>query len=207
MRFLLPKDNTFFNFLQRSNRILRDISELLAGLSANFKDFKSYSRKAKDLEHEGDENAHETINWLNKTFIIPFDREDIHVLALECDDIIDLIEEVIHNLELYQLPARPEELLRFSEIIVEDAHYLGKLLDCLAQSKYDAHAREMVIKIHELEDQGDTLYYDSLREIFAKNKDAVKVIKLKVILDGLESVTDKFQKVSDIIEGILVKFN
>lgn len=183
------------------------MAQVLLDFSKTFARFNSYNTKAQTLEHEADEQTHEMIQWLYKSFITPFDREDIYALAMDSDDIVDLMESVIHIIVVYNLKKRPPELLPFSKLIVRTSSVLGQLLLCLEASRYTDKTKDLIVTIHELEDEGDALYDDLVRTLFAKTKDPVEIMKRKEILDNLEAVMDKFQKISDIIGGILVKFS
>ncbi len=142
---------------------------------------------------------------MNKTFITPFDREDIYCLASELDDIVDKIENVIHNIVIYEINPQEEFIAGFAEIIVKDAEFMAKLIELLKTQKYSVSFRELVVKIHSLEDDGDELFINVLKSLFSNGQDAVTIIKLKDIAEDLEKVTDRFQTASFTIENIFVK--
>lgn len=207
MSFFIPKDSTFFVYLKSSGQNVLAISQVLTTVSKSFTNLPAFSRKAKKIEHQADEGTHEVARYLNRTFITPFDREDIYHLALEVDDIVDLIEDVIHNFYLYHFSRRSKGLDKFSKLIYEDAVYLAKLFSCLEDKKKFGQAQECIIKIHEIEDRGDALYDEVLVRMFAEIEKPAELIKTKSIYDRLEEVVDKFQRVSDIIEGVIVKYS
>lgn len=207
MKFFLPKDRTFFNYLENSSKNLEDMAGLLAKVTKVYKNFETFGRQAKKIEHHADEDVHDIVRWLNKTFITPFDREDIYLMALEFDDIIDLMEEVIHNLDLYRIKKPPFFLESYCKLICEDATFLAKLFSSLESSKGSDHVQEYILKIHELEDEGDVLYDASVVKIFKETRNPVEIIKIKDICDKLENIMDKFQKLSDVTEGLLMKYN
>lgn len=207
LNFLLPKQPAFFNlFIKQSQEILV-IAKLLNNLPTIQNEFelKNFINQAKEIEHQADDLTHEIISRLNKTFVTPFDREDIYNLTEEFDDIIDKIENVIHNLEIYQVNPREKFIYEFSEIILKDAQYLVELTSMLKQQKYSESFKELIFKIHSLEDEGDALFMETLKNLFANSQDAIKIIKLKDILEDLERVVDKFQTASNTFESILVK--
>ena len=102
-KYFSPKQNIFFALFKQLSDYLEEMTLLFKEFTTCFKDFEKYSQKAKEIEHQADTKIHEIVDKLNKTFITPFDREDIYLLAHEMDNIIDLIENVIHNIELYQI--------------------------------------------------------------------------------------------------------
>lgn len=205
MKFLSPKKEVFFDLFRDESAVLGEMVALFVEFGAHFKDFGEYSRRAKEIEHKGDAKTHEIIDRLNKTFITPFDREDIYLLAHELDDITDLIEDVIHNVELYHITRKVSAWAAFTPLIKEATEHVENLLEHLRKQKYTAELKNLIIKVHELEDKGDAVFAESIARLFAEERDPVEVVKQKDILEGLENILDKCQKVSDIIEGIIVK--
>jgi predicted phosphate transport protein (TIGR00153 family) len=204
MRFL-PKGDHFFTLFKGVSSDIQNIAAVFRDFSANFNDFEGYAKKAKDIEHSADEKTHAIVSALNKTFITPFDREDIYVLASNLDDIVDLIENVIQNVYLFNFDAKIPTLEAFTPLISAGANNIEKLMVCLEKQKYSAELAEVKADMHNLEDQGDELFNTALKNLFANHHDPIEVIKLKDILGRLEKIMDKYQKVGDIIEGIIVK--
>ncbi|MBI4250451.1 DUF47 domain-containing protein [Candidatus Uhrbacteria bacterium] len=205
MRFFLPKENGFFTLFKKINDAQKEIAQLLKDFASHFPDGDEYEKKAKDIERQADAVAHEIIDTLNRTFITPFDREDIYLLTNELDDIVDLIENVIHNVGVYAVISKREEFDQFADLIIEASQALGKLLDHFQELKKTDLLTKSKIYIHELEDKGDEIFCKGLHTLFTNEKDARTLIQWKDILEDLENVMDKYQKVSDIIESIVVK--
>lgn len=205
MRFFLPRENDFFTLFKKINSAQNEIAGLLKELSNNFSDGEEYQKRAKEIEHKADTVTHEIINKLNRTFITPFDREDIYLLANELDDIIDLIENVIHNIHVYDITEKRAEFDEFAILIVEAADKLDQLFTHFQELKKTDLLTKTKIQIHELEDKGDMIFCEALNSLFKTEKDPIALMKWKDILEDLEKVMDKYQRVSDIIEGIVVK--
>ncbi len=205
MRFFLPKENKFFSLFAKLNFAQKEIAALLQEFASRFHDGQEYQRRAKDIEHTADSIAHEIIDTLNRTFITPFDREDIYLLTNELDDIVDLIENVINNIHIYDIREKREYFDRFAETIVEASKSLDTLMEQFKNLKKTDLLIKSKIHIHELEDRGDAIFMSALTTLFKTEKDPVTLIKWKDILEDLEAVMDKYQKVSDIIESIIVK--
>ncbi len=205
--FFLPKQPIFFElFIKLSGEIL-NISGLLKELSRlkDLNELKIYAAQADEIEHRADDITHEVVMRLNKTFITPFDREDIYTLAGEFDDVVDKIENVIHNLVIYEVSPKEEFIAGFAQIIGEAAQALNQLTSLLPEQKYSDSFRSLVLKIHNLEDDGDELFLNTLRRLFQNGQNPVVIIKLKDIAEDLERVVDKFQAASNILENIVVK--
>lgn len=201
----MPKQLVFFDLLMEVDDVSRDMVKLLVTFMADFKNVSKYAKKAKELEHKGDTKTHEIIDKLNRTFITPFDREDIYMLAHELDDVIDLLEDTIHEIQLYGITKKVAAMDEFVPLIKEASDCLQKLLSSMREMKPTAQFAKLKRKIHELEDAGDSVFSRAIEQLFKNEKDPLMVVKLKDILEGLEAVMDKYQHISNIIEGIVVK--
>lgn len=207
MKFLLPKQQIFFDLLKNLNLSLSEMASLFGEFAADFGNFGNYAERAKAIEHEADACAHKIIDRLNQTFITPFDREDIYVLTEALDNIVDLIENVVQNIDIYGITKKRAALDEFAAIIGENAAALEALMAEFEKQKLSPAFCEARVKIHDLEDQGDEIFKNSLSVLFKEEKDPVEIIKWKDILENLERVMDEFQNVSNILENIIVKSN
>lgn len=206
MRFFLPKQPAFFEQFKQLNTCIKEVTALFYEFSISFKDFESFYVRAKEIEHRGDEVTHEIVNMLNRTFITPFDREDLYTLAQRMDDIIDVIEKTILNIYIYKISEKRAVIDEFVNVAVKASHALDELIiECFDKQKHTPEVRGLVVKLHELEDEGDLLFQKGIRQIFSEEKDPILVIKWKDVIQDLENITDKFQSVSEILEGIIVK--
>lgn len=205
LKFLLPQQPAFFDLFKELSASLTEIAALFKELAGSFSNFEQYSQKAKEIEHRADAKTHDISEKLNKTFITPFDREDIYLLAHEIDDVVDLIENVIHNLELYHIQQKKWFIDDFAKLFVEAAANLDKLINCLTGHKCVLDFNTFKVRIHDLEDDGDLLFQEAIHKLFEEEKDCLAVVKWKDILENLERVMDKYQRVCDVVEGIIVK--
>ena len=205
MKFFKPQRSEFFNLFKEVGGNLSAISALFSKLTKEFKDFEEYAREAKDIEHSADKKVHQIVELLNSTFITPFDREDIYLLSNELDDIVDLTENAIHNIYLYKVAKKNPALDEFAELLSQGSVYTEKLIAHMEIQKCTPEFSEIKTLMHDLEDKGDDVFALAISRLFTEEKDPIAVIKEKDILECLENVLDKYKKVSDIIEGILVK--
>jgi len=205
MKFFFPRQDDFFLLFAELNTIQEEMVTLLLELAKKFANTEDYAKRAKEIEHKGDEKTHAIIEKLNKTFITPFDREDIYELTHELDDIIDLIENLIREFHLYHIKDKPVALDEFVPLISLASQNLNKMLVCLKAQKHTPELENVKIKIHDLEDEGDAIYEKSIFQLFQSETDPITLIKQKEILEKLENVMDKYQRVSDIIESLVVK--
>jgi len=205
MKFFFPKQDIFFDLLKELSGHVKEIALLFEEFSRSFEKSEKYSKIAKEIEHRADKKTHEIIRKINETFVTPFDREDIYHLGHEMDDIIDIIENIIHSIDLYQIKEKKDFIDEFAELFIKSSKDLGKLIGNLEKQKYTSGVNNLIVSLHDLEDEGDLVFQRSIRKLFEEEKDAISIIKWKEILVNLERTMDKFQTVSDIIEAIIVK--
>lgn len=206
MSLFFPKQPIFFDLFQDLNKSIQAVANLFQEFAEKgSQDAEEYAKRAKEIEKDADHKTHAIISKLNKTFITPFDREDIYLLAHEIDDIVDLIECVMMNIHIYHIIEEIPAVREFAPLMVEASHYMEKLIHALQGQKYTKELSDAKIMIHELEDKADIVFTKSISNLLRDETNAMKALKEKDILEGLEHVMDKFQSVSDIIEGIVVK--
>lgn len=205
MKFFKPKRSDFFDLFKEVGNKVGEISALFQECVSEFKDFGSYAEKAKSLEHSADEKTDRIVELLNRTFITPFDREDIYILAHELDDIVDLVENAIHNMHLYKFTRKISAFDEFAKLIVQGSVYTERLITCMEMQKITPELSKTKVAMHELEDQGDKTFAAAISRMFEEEKDPIVVIKEKDILECLENIIDKYKKISDITEGLLIK--
>jgi len=206
MKFLLPEERSFYENFQQISICLSEMTALFQDFTAGYKNFESYWRRAKEIEHNADTIAHRVINLINQSIITPFDREDIYRLVQELDDIVDLLEKTIHSICLYEMTEKKDFVKEFAQFIKEATEKLNALIkECFEKQKYTDTIWQLICDIHNLEDKGDAAYEKWLRDLFQEEADPIKAMKWKDILYTLELIMDLFQKVSDTLEGIVIK--
>jgi len=205
--FFLPKQPIFFELFDKLSKEVVAISQALKELTSpdSVIGIDNFVKLAQEIEHRADDITHEIVDRLNRTFITPFDREDIYCLTEELDDIVDRIENVVHNFAIYRVNPQEPFFKEFAELIIQDADYLSRLTEQLKLQKYSPAFKELIQKIHTIEDQGDEIFLKTLAHFFDNGPDAIEVIKLKDLIEDLERVLDKFQDASNTFENILVK--
>ncbi|MCX5697262.1 MAG: DUF47 family protein [Candidatus Omnitrophica bacterium] len=157
------------------------------------------------IEHQGDEVAHDIFNHLNKTFITPFDREDIHALAKELDNITDMINTIVSRLVIYKLNSVDKNLIQFSLVIEESVNAVACAVKGLRNIKNSKSIQDSCVEINRLENVGDAMRDTVLAELFEKTKDPIAVIKLKEIYQDAETVLDVCEDVTHVVGAILLK--
>ncbi|MDI6766627.1 MAG: DUF47 family protein [Bacteroidota bacterium] len=206
MRFLLPKDDKFYNFFEKATQNLVDTSELLKRIpNSPHEERKKIVQQIQDKEHLGDSITHDIFFELNKTFITPIDREDIHVLTSALDDICDNINGVATRFSLYKLTECPPYMVKLIDILHSSITELQKGIVLVRDLSNPKQLREVLKKVNEYENLADDAFEHAVAELFDNEKDPIKVIKLKEIYVGLETATDKCEDAVNVLEGLLIK--
>ena len=161
--------------------------------------------KIKDIEHQADDVAHKIIDQLNKTFITPFDREDIHRLAKELDDVVDMINTIVSRLHIYKVKGVNKNLTEFTNVIEESVEAVARAVKGMRDIKHYKAVSEACVEINRLENVGDSMRDQVLAELFEKEKDPIAVIKWKEIYQDAETVLDICEDVAHVVDSILVK--
>ena len=199
---LVPKDRVFFDLFAEGGQNTLRTAKLLRDLLQRWPDDGGLSTDILKAEQEGDRITHDIIQRLNTTFVTPIDREDIHTLATQMDDIVDHIEEVADFMGLYRIEAPMDQAQALSEVLVKSCEQLYGLLQHLRGFKNLDH---YWIEIHRLENDGDRIYRDAVASLFADRIDPMVVIRWRDIFLRLERAIDATETTASILEGIIVK--
>ena len=200
---ITPQETSFFSLFAASADLLVEATQsLTALLEAEPSDRQPVVERLRELEHATDEATHEIINKVNSSFITPFDREDIHNLAVYLDDCMDHMEHAADLITLYRLSDLPVGLGDQFQILARMAEVTAEAMPRLRSLK---DLPSYWIEVNRLENQADALHRKMLAELFNTATDPIHVIKVKDILDGFEDAADSFEKVAHMVEGIAVK--
>ena len=208
LKFFVPKDHAFFPLFEKDAKNLIKTTEVLKLLlsTEDIEQQEIFVKQIKELEKVGDDITHTIFDQLNKSFITPFDREDIQDLASSLDDVIDFINGAAQKILLYKPKALMPVFLDMSEVINQAAIEIEVSLHGLNHAgKNKEKIIESCINLNTLENKADDLHHFGLSELFEKEKDTVELIKNKAILETLEKTVDKAEDVSDVLKTILVK--
>ncbi len=197
-----PADTTFYDLLAESARHLVGGAALLTDMLAEGTDRELVAKRMRDAEHDADETTHSIVRRVNSTFVTPFDREDIYALASQLDDVMDFMDEAVDMVLLYEVERLPKELAEQVEVLQRCAELTAEAMPCLKTMK---SLEEYWIEINRLENTGDKSYRRILAKLFGGSYEALEVLKLKDVVDALESAIDAFESVANTVEQIAVK--
>ena len=202
---LLPKEENFLIQFNRTAEIIVEAALALDDLAKDFTDVEVKVGRIKHLEHEGDHVTHQTFALLSRTWITPIDREDIHDLTKQLDDVLDLIDAAAARLVLFKIPAPTPELKASTEIIVQSARAIQRAMGLLDDLKNSHEILEACIEINRLENEADAVNRRAIGRLFEREKDPFTLMKWKEIYEVLETATDACEDVANVLEQIVLK--
>lgn len=200
-----PKGTDFFALFEKQVSYAVDAAVYFKQLVSDGAIEQKEIDKIGSIEHQGDEATHDIFNQLNKTFITPFDREDIHDLAKELDDIIDMINTIVSRLKIYKITRVDKHLIEFAAVIEESVRAVECAVKGMRNMKNYKSISEACVEINRLENVGDAMRDKVLAELFETEKDPITVIKWKEIYQDAETVLDICEDVAHVVDSIIVK--
>jgi predicted phosphate transport protein (TIGR00153 family) len=202
---LLPKEHRFFELFEQHASIVKKGLNLFELLLQNYSSRKELAKQIKNIENDADAVAHQIIQLLNNTFVTPFDREDIQTLVNRMDDVIDLLEKASARMEIYDLPAPPQNIGEMLSILQKAFDKLSSAVGMLRNLKNREAIFQICVEVNSLENQGDIVLRTSLEHLFKGASDPFYVIKAKEIYESLEDAIDRCEDLSNVIETIIIK--
>ena len=202
---LLPREDEYFTYFSQMTEKIQEAANLLVEmLHGSHENFEAFSKRIKDAEHGCDDLMHAVSTKLSKSFITPFDREDIFTLSVALDDVCDYIDAGARAILMYDIKE-----------ISASAKHLSKVMQTLSIEIHSAVAllnkpegiNQHIVEIHRLENEADDVYFRAIGELFHNSTDPLQIIRMKELYEILENATDRCESVANIIEGIILKHN
>jgi predicted phosphate transport protein (TIGR00153 family) len=201
----MPREGKFFELFNAHAARIVEGSRELAAMMANFSDLEMYAQRIDAAERAADKVTHETVTLLHKTFITPFDREQIHLLITSMDDILDLIQDVAESVLLYDLRRITPEAKQLTEICQMCCERVKTVVGLLTNVKRSDAILKVCEEIDRLESDADRVMRSALSKLFREENDLKQVMKLRVIYELLETITDRCEDVANVVEGIVLE--
>ncbi len=199
----LPKEEQYFSFFTQMTSQIHDASRLLVEMLADKGgDYTEHANRIKTIEHACDDLTHRVATQLNKSFITPFDREDIFMLSGALDDIVDLIDDAARTMVMYNVHESTQHAQRFADVLQRMAVQLHEIVSTLSRPQ---GMNPRLVEIHRLENEGDDIYHTAIAELFRNSNDSLNIIKWKDIYEKLEAAVDRCENVANIIESVIIK--
>ena len=201
---LMPRENVFFDLIEESARNVQKGSESLLDLLNNWVDVQEKAKRIKEIEHAGDQLTHKIFERLNKTFITPIDREDIHDIASRLDDILDFIDTAVNRMLLYKVAGPTQDAKALGECLVAATSAVVEAVHKMRDLKDPDGIIKLAIVIHTHENVGDRLVQKALADLFEMSN-PIDIIKWKDIYQDLETATDRCEDVANALESVVLK--
>jgi predicted phosphate transport protein (TIGR00153 family) len=201
----LPREQKFFDLFEESAKNTIQASNALKEMIESWQFIDSRVAEITELEHEGDSITHQVISLLHRTFVTPFDREDIALLAHTMDDIIDFIHAAADAMFIYKVTSPTQRAKELADIIVQGANEVEKAVCGLRHKSQFKQILDGCVEINRLENAADRVYRAAIAELFENTKDIAEIIKWREIYEHLESATDRCEDVADVLEGVALK--
>ena len=199
---LIPKEERFYDDFSAMALQIRHGAELLDQMMAPDRPIWDKADEIKEVEHKCDFLTHEIIQRLNRTFVTPLDREDIHALARSLDDVMDAIDASASIVRLYHIESVRPGARELTRLVRDSAEQVVCAIKALEKRKGVA---ECAVEINRLENEADRAHQAAVQALFNEEKDAIVIMKWKEILDFLEQATDRCEDVANVLEGVVVK--
>lgn len=198
----LPREEGFFDLFAKQADNIHTGAKALQQMLSHYTGVPEQVQTVKAIEHEGDEITHSVFTKLNQTFITPFDREDIHELASQLDDIIDLIDAAASRFVLYRVASIREGTLDLVKVLVAATSEVSAAVHSLSTPE---KTLKHCIEINRYENESDRICRTLIAQLFDEEKDSVQIIKWKEIYEVIETAVDKCEDVANVIEGVILK--
>ncbi len=202
---LLPREDEYFTLFSQMTAKMQEASNALVELTnGDSINFEAVAKRIKDSEHGCDAITHELTTKLNKSFITPFDREDIFMLSVALDDVVDYIDAAARAILMYDIKEMSNHAKHLAKVIQSLTIEINSAVSML--NKPD-NLNQHIIEIHRLENEADDVYFRAIGELFRNSTDPIILIKWKELYEILENGTDRCESVANIIESIMLKHN
>jgi len=202
---ILPHEETFFKMFVELAENVNAGAKAMADLLENFNNVAVQVEVIKSLEHKGDNITHAVMKRLDQSFITPFDREDIHELGSSIDDVLDELDGSAGRMVLYKVKTIPPSVVKLVDVLqlsIEELHRGVHLLRNIHQTE---ELQKVLQKVNEYENEADSVFQMAVADLFRHEKNPIELIKIKEVLVGLETATDKCEDAANVMEGILIK--
>jgi hypothetical protein len=199
---VIPSDEGFYELFVQAARNNHRAAELLRDLFLNFADRERYRERVRQAEHEGDEITHQVMRRINTTFVTPFDREDIHRLASDLDDVLDHIDAAADFVVLHDIAEPLPECAKQADVLVRAAAVAHEALERLHTLK---GLSDYWVEINRLENEGDSIYRRTVAHLFSGDFKGLEVLKHRDVIEEIEAAIDSLEDVANVIESIVLK--
>ncbi len=201
----IPREEKFFGLFEESAQNMVKAAHVLKRLVDNWEDVGERASEITDLEHQGDTVTHQIMAQLNRTFVTPFDREDIALLAHSLDDVTDFIHAAADAMFIYKIDCSTQRAKELADVLVQAAAEVERAVCELRRRSDLKRIFERCVEINRLENMADRVFRLAMAELFDDSRDIAYIIKWREIYEHMESATDRCEDVANVLEGVALK--
>jgi len=207
MKFFQSNREKYYDLFEELADKLEEGVKLFTEILGNYAYSEYKVGKLKEIEHEADHITHQVYKRMHRMFLTPMDREDIYLLANKMDSVLDEVESAAVRMYLYRMKAPAPELVKITEILGEAIGKIRRVVFSVRKKQDASLILSLCVEINTLENEADQLYRAAMVRLFEEEKDAIELIKVKDIIGRIETAVDNCEDVSNIIEGIVLKYS
>lgn len=201
----IPREEKFFDHFEELANKIETGGRLFLDILNNYEHSEAKVSTLKEIEHEADKITHIIYEKVHKTYITPFDREDIYALANKMDSILDIIEATAVRMYLYRVKEPTKDIIELALVLNNAIAVVKKIVHAIRHKKNSQMIIEACVEINTIENEGDYILRQSMARLFQNEKDVIELIKMKEILELAEEAIDTCEDVANIVEGIVLK--
>ncbi len=201
----IPREDKFFGLFEESAHNMVKAAQGLKQMVDSWEYINGKIAEISELEHQGDTITHQIMEQLNRTFVTPFDREDIALLAHTLDDVTDFIHAAADAMFIYKIDRPSQRAKELADIIVQAAVEVER---AMPQLRHRAELRQILsrcVEINRLENMADRVFRAAMAELFDDSTDIAQIIKWREIYEHMEAATDRCEDVANVLEGVALK--
>jgi hypothetical protein len=207
MKFFQSNREKYYDLFEELADKLEEGVKLFTEIIGNYEYSEYKVGKLKEIEHEADHITHQVYKRMHRMFLTPMDREDIYLLANKMDSVLDEIESAAVRMYLYRMKEPAKELVQITGLLTEAIELIRKIVFSVRKKQDAPLILKLCVEINTLENEADQLYRSAMVRLFEEEKDAIELIKVKDIIGRIETAVDNCEDVSNIIEGIVLKYS
>ena len=198
--------NYYDEFIKTAN-LAKEAAEELKRYIVDFKYEKAEEqmKKIHEIENKADDNLHELKTYLLRDFLPPIDREDIVAIAHKIDDLVDVIDETVIDINIFNLEKVNDKIINSVELLEKTVYVVNDLVVSMKNLKNTAEIKEKIVEVNKLEEQADRIYENSIKELYKNETNPIEVIKLTNIYETIENCFDACENIAECVEEVLVK--
>lgn len=202
---LIPRDMAFYVFFDKASATMTESTQAYFDMVNDMANYTRRLERIRQLEHEGDENVRKTLEKLDRTFITPFDRDDIYRLMKRIDDVIDCLDAAAKRFQYYRITKATPWLLQQCDVLQRAGRAVGNAVPMLRNMKRPEALRQILMEVQNLEKEGDDIHHSAIAELYDTSPDFAAVMKWKEIYDLTEKAIDRCEDITNVMHGIILK--